>query len=140
LSDTKAELDSVSCDDERRPGSRRDVDAFGLGDSDTLGLWARDSLGDRRGGLGNGNNWSSSSSSIGENDGFGGGGGYSRLLSDGDEPPRSRSVLSLCIRSCNATATSSALKPIKRLLLSTSSTVIENMPEANPGPRSGDKG
>ena len=56
LSDPKAELNGVSCDDERKPGSRHDVDAFGLGDGDTLGLWAGDPVGDRRGELGNGNN------------------------------------------------------------------------------------
>ena len=55
-SDLEAELDSVSCDDERRPGLRHDVDAFGLDNGDMLGLWAGDQLGDRRGELGNGNN------------------------------------------------------------------------------------
>jgi hypothetical protein len=96
--DPEAELDSVSCD-EHRPGQRHDVDAFGIGNGNTLDLWAGDSLGDCRGKLGNGIN-SSSSSSIGDEDGFGGG-GYNRRLSDDDEPPRSWWVLLLCIRSRN---------------------------------------
>jgi hypothetical protein len=69
----------------------QDTTAFGLGNyARTLG---RDPLSDRRGELGSGNN-----------DGFGGG-GYNRLPSDDDEPPRSWSVLSLCIRSCNVVGT-----------------------------------
>jgi hypothetical protein len=47
-----------------------DVDAFGLGNGDTLGLCP---LGDLRGEFGNGNN-SPSSTSMGNDDGFGGGG------------------------------------------------------------------
>jgi len=53
-SDPEAELDRVLCDDERRPGSRHDFDAFRVGKGDTLGLWAGDPLGDRRGEFGNG--------------------------------------------------------------------------------------
>jgi hypothetical protein len=90
----------VKCDDERRPGPRHDVDAFGFDNGDTLGLWDGDPLGGsgELGELGN-------SSSMGDDDGFGSS-GYNRLLSDVGKPPRSWSVLSLCIRSCKATATS----------------------------------
>jgi hypothetical protein len=41
--------------DERRPGSRHDVDVFGLADGDTLGLWAGIPLGDHGSELCNGN-------------------------------------------------------------------------------------